>query len=284
MNVIVIGANGQLGSDIVRAAPKHIRVYPTTKDTMNVTNPTLLEKNISKLIPDVIINTSAYTNVDLAETEAESAFMVNSVGVKNLVDICIRKNIVLVHISTDYVFDGAKLRSQTPYYEDDTPNPLNIYGISKYAGELIIRNYMDKFYIVRTSALYGMKGSKGKGGNFVYSILKRAKYQRYVNVVNDMYTSPTYTLDLANGIWQLLINGLDYGIYHMANSGHCTWYEFAEYIIRLSNLQATINPISYKDISLKAKRPLWSVLGTKKDIKLRHWKCALEEFMDNLLK
>ncbi len=279
MKVVLIGSNGQLGTDLVRTVPEKVTLFPLTRRDIDVTDRKKVEEVLGEIKPDLVINTSAYVKVDLAEEEVEEAFRVNASGVGNLVSACLKTGASLVHISTDYVFDGGKLGGKEPYYEDDVPNPINIYGVSKLAGEYIVRNYLEKYYIVRSSSLYGIAGASGKGGNFPYTILRKAKAGEKLRVVDDIYMVPTHTYDLAQGIWKLILEGYPYGIYHITHTGYCSWYEFAKKILELAGIKVDIEPVKHTEFPTKARRPLWSVLGTKKGVKLCPWEEGLERFI-----
>ncbi len=285
MRVAVIGAKGQLGQDIVKTVPKDVTLETFTHQDFDITN----KEDVMNYLGsedkfDVIINTAAFHKTDQCEEEPEKAFSVNAIGVKNLVDICKKNDTTLIHISTDYVFDGRKLKSKGPYTEEDTPNPINIYGLSKYTGELIIQNYLEKYYIVRVASLYGKAGASGKGGNFVYTIIKKAKSGEPLRVVDDIFMSPTYTLDAAQKIWEIILRDKPYGIYHVTNSGYCSWYEFAVKILEYTGLinRVDIKPVKHTEFKTKARRPLWSPLTSIKGIKLRPWQEALRDFIDSL--
>ena len=281
MRVAVIGSNGQLGQDLLRTAPAKVEVIPFTRKDFDITDRAKVFENLAggRTI-DVVINTAAFHKTDACEEEPDKAFLVNSAGVKNIVDACALSGAVLIHISTDYVFDGRKLESREPYFEDDEPNPINIYGISKYAGEVIIRNYLEKYYIVRSSSLYGVAGASGKGGNFAYTIIKKARAGEPIKVVDDIFMVPTHTKDLAEAIWKLIINDFPYGIYHITHNGYCSWYEFAKKILKYSGIKANIEPVKHTEFPTRAKRPLWSVLATKKgNIEMCHWEEGLSKFL-----
>ncbi len=284
MKVVLIGANGQLGTDIVRTKPESIELIPLTKKDIDVTDEVKVNRVLSELKPELVINTSAYVKVDSAEEEVNEAFRVNALGVKNLVNVCFKMKIILVHISTDYVFDGEKIKTKEPYYENDIPNPINVYGISKLAGEYIVRNYLEKYYIIRTSSLYGVAGASGKGGNFPYTILKKAKAGEKLKVVDDIYMVPTHTYDLSQGIWKLILEEYPYGIYHITHTGYCSWYEFAKKILEFAGLNIEVEPVKHSEFPMKAKRPLWSVLGTRKGISLGPWEEGLKRFIDMIIK
>jgi len=285
MRVAVIGAKGQLGQDIVKTVPKDVILETFTHQDFDITN----KKDVMDYLGsenkfDVIINTAAFHKTDQCEEEPEKAFLVNTIGVKNLVDICKKNDSILIHISTDYVFDGNKLESKKPYTEEETPNPINVYGLSKYAGELIIKNYLEKYYIVRVASLYGKAGASGKGGNFVYTIIKKAKNGEPLKVIDDIFMSPAYTLDAAKKIWEIILEKKPYGIYHVTNSGYCSWYEFAVKILEYSGLRnkVDIKPVKHTEFKTKARRPLWSPLKSTKGIELRRWDEALKDFINSL--
>ncbi len=283
MKVALIGANGQLGSDIVKTRPPNIELIPLTRKEVDIREKEKLEDILLKIKPDAVINTAAYHKTDECEGNPELSFHVNSIAVMNLAIICNQLASRIVHISTDYVFDGEKLRKKEPYTEEDIPNPLNVYGISKYVGELFLRNYHDKYYIIRISSLFGKAGASGKGGNFVYTILKKGKENATLRIINDIYMSPTYALDAAKKIWSILLEERPYGIYHCANAGVCSWYEFAKKILEFGGYKSKIIPISHTEYPTKAKRPLWSPLKSNK-IVTRGWEEALEEFISEVSK
>ena len=276
MKVAVIGASGQLGSDLVKVFDD---VIPLTHKDIEVTDLSSCEI-LKELKPDVVINTAAYHKTDECEANPEKTFLVNSVGARNIALICREIDAIDVYISTDYVFDGAK---KEPYTEDDIPNPINVYGVSKYAGEILTRYICNKHYIIRVSSLFGVAGASGKGGNFVETMIKKGKAGDELNVVNDITMSPTYTKDAALAIKKIIYNKLPYGIYHVTNDGSCTWYEFAKAIFEITGIDAKLNPITSGKFPTKAKRPKNSALSIEKiksyGINMRHWKCALREYL-----
>ncbi|HFC97761.1 MAG TPA: dTDP-4-dehydrorhamnose reductase [Thermosulfurimonas dismutans] len=283
MKVALIGAKGQLGQDIVRTIPDGVELYSFTHQDIEITDKKIVQHvlEVEKKF-DVVINTAAFHKTDLCEDEPEKAFAVNVVGVKNLVDVCLKTGAVLVHISTDYVFDGRKIGTREPYTEEDSPNPINVYGISKYAGELMVRNYLEKYYVVRVASLYGRAGASGKGGNFVYTILNKARAGEPLRVVEDIYMSPTYTLDAAREIWRIILEERPYGLYHVVNSGYCSWYEFAVRILEFAGIEARIEPVKHTEFPTRARRPLWSPLASIKGVVLRSWEEALQEFVKGI--
>lgn len=282
MNVVIIGSSGQLGSDLLKKKPGNVNVIGLTHRDIEISDYTDVHKKLGELDIDFVINTAAFHNTEKCEEYPDVAFLTNAVGVKNIVDVCLKKDIPLLHISTDYVFDGSKLQKREPYYESDQPKPINIYGISKYAGESIISSNMENYYIIRTSSLYGLQGVSSKGGNFPLKILMQAREKGHLKVVNDIFMSPTFTEDLADSIWRLVTERMQWGIYHIVNSGYCSWYEFAQRIIAYAGVKCSIVPVSHKELPSGVKRPLWSVLGTKKELKLPEWYDALNRFIRKL--
>ncbi len=276
MKVLIFGAYGQLGSDLRKTIPANIELIAPKRAEVDVTYYGSLKEFFSNVKPDTIINCSAYVKVDQAEDEPEEALKTNAVALKYIIQ-SLRNNPKIIHISTDYVFDGKK-RGE-PYCEDDIPDPINIYGLSKYAGETILRNYYEKHYIIRSSSLYGVSGASGKGGNFVYTILKKAKAGEKIRVVDDIFMVPTHTLQLADAIWKLALYDYPFGIYHITHTGYCSWYEFTKTILGVTGINVHIEPIKSHEFPMKAKRPLWSVLGTKKGMELCHWREGLMEFI-----
>jgi len=283
MKVAVIGAKGQLGQDLINTVPEGISLTCLTHEDIEITNrESVVDVLANKGHYDIVINTAAFHKTDQCEDEPYKAFLVNAVGVKNLVDICSEIGAVLVHISTDYVFDGTKLKNREPYTEDDLPNPINIYGISKHAGEVIIQNYLEKYYIFRVASLYGRAGASGKGGNFVYTIINKAKKGEPLKVVDDIFMSPTYTFDAAKEIWKIMVENKPYGLYHVTNSGYCSWYEFAQKIVEYADIEADIKPVKHTEFKTRARRPLWSPLRSVKGITMRPWQDALKDFIHSL--
>ena len=277
MKVAIIGANGQLGSDLVEVFGEI--AVPLTHRDLDVTNYDSL-KILKEIDPDVIINTAAYVRVDDAEKEPKKAFNVNAIGALYVAKIANELDAINVYISTDYVFDGRK---GAPYTEEDMPNPINVYGASKYMGEIFTRNYSKKHYVVRVSSLYGKKGARGKGGNFVNWIIEKAKGGEEIKVVNDIIMSPTYTRDVAVILRKLLEIEPEYGIYHMVNEGYCSWYEFAKEIANVLEFEIHIKPISSDKLGRLAKRPLMSALNNKKletiGVNMPPWKDALKRYI-----
>ena len=285
MKVAIIGANGQLGSDLVKAFGAE--AFPLTRRDLDVTDPESV-KILNELKPEVVINTAAYVRVDDAEVEVEKAFHVNAIGALNIAKVCNEINAVNVYISTDYVFDGAK---GEPYEEEDVPNPINVYGLSKYTGEVFTRNYSEKYYVIRVASLYGKAGARGKGGNFVDFMVQKAKKGAEIKVVDDVFMSPTYTKDVSRTLKRFLDLDLDleikpaFGVYHIVNEGYCNWYDFTKEIFNILSwdAQIQITPIKSSELKRLAKRPIFSVLRNKKlddfGLGMRNWKEALRDYL-----
>lgn len=281
MRVAIIGANGQLGSDIVKVFGEDpsFEVIPLTHADLDVTIPETL-KVLEELKPDVLINTAAYVRVDDAELYPEKAFAVNAIGALNVARAASEIGAVNVYISTDYVFDGTK---GEPYTEEDVPNPINVYGTSKLAGEIFTRNYSTKYYIIRVASLYGKAGASGKGGNFVNWVIERAKRGEELRIVDDQFMSPTYTMDVARTLKEFLELQPEWGIYHMVNEGHCSWYEFARAIFEILGWDIRITPIKSSELNRLARRPRFSALENKKlhalGLKMPDWRDGLREYL-----
>lgn len=257
MHVVVIGARGQLGSDLVpqlKLAGHHVSAL--THQDIEVTECASVRRALAPLRPSAVINTAAYHRVDDAEDHPELAMAVNVVGVRHLAVVCRELEATLVHLSTDYVFSGRKGR---PYVESDPPDPLNMYGVSKAAGEQVLRAVWPNHLIVRTSGLYGAAGSAGKGGNFVESMLQLAAAGQPIRVVNDQTLTPTSTAALARQLVTLL-QARTPGTYHATCQGACTWYEFAAEIFRASGLSPSCAAQSSAERRARAARPPYSVL------------------------
>ncbi|MGG3006522.1 dTDP-4-dehydrorhamnose reductase [Geobacillus stearothermophilus] len=276
MKVVVTGAKGQLGTDLVHLlADRGYEVYGYGREELDITNFDQVKQVISEVNPDVVIHAAAYTKVDLAESEPDKAFLINAYGTRNVAVVSEAVGAKLVYISTDYVFDGT---ATTPYNEFAPTNPLSVYGKSKLAGEQFVRDLHSKFFIVRTSWVYGKHGN-----NFVKTMLKLAQERDELMVVHDQIGCPTYTVDLANCILEL-IQTEKYGIYHVSNSGHCSWYEFAKAIFEEAGIEVKVNPCTTKDFSRPAPRPAYSVfahmaLKLNGFSEMREWREALKEFI-----
>jgi dTDP-4-dehydrorhamnose reductase len=278
MKIAIIGSTGQLGTDLMKILQNEHEVIGLTHKDIEVSDyeSCLILK---KYKPEIIINTAAFHNTDQCEEEPLKAFSVNSIGAKNVATISKEINAITVYISTDYVFDGSK---KEPYTEEDIPNPINTYGISKLAGELYTKQN-PKHYIIRVASLFGVAGASGKGGNFVETMIKKALNKEAINVVDDIWMSPTYTKDAALIIKKILKVNLSYGVYHATNKGYCTWFQFAQEIFKLTGLTPIIKPIKTDQLQMKAKRPRFSALESVKlpkyGIQTRRWEEALKEYL-----
>jgi dTDP-4-dehydrorhamnose reductase len=232
--------------------------------------------------PELVINTAAFHKVDQCEEQIEQTFAVNVYGVSNVAQACRESGAALAHLSTDYVFGGDSARN-TPYSEDEVPAPTNIYGVSKLAGEHVVRYVLGRHFIFRVAGLFGVAGSSGKGGNFVELMLRLARDGRSIRVVDDQRTTPTYTVDLARQI-AAVVETENYGLYHATSRGDCTWFEFAAEIFRQSALEPDLSRARTGDFGEKATRPRYSVLantGLKRigmDM-MRPWPEALADYL-----
>lgn len=298
MRILITGACGMLGRDLVEVLSEGQELYLLDEETfspslssrfstltLDITDSAKTYREVTRINPDIVIHSAAYTDVDGCETNRDLAFRVNALGTRNIVLACQRFDTELLYISTDFVFNGEK---GEPYLEFDRPDPQSIYAKSKYWGELYIESLLNRFYIVRSSWLFGKNGK-----NFVDAILKLAKEKKEIEVVNDQIGSPTYTKDLSRAIGQLI--GTErkdsstrtslYGIWHITNSGQCSWYEFAREILQDSGVR--VKPITSDELNRAARRPKFSVLengvwklqGWKP---LRHWKEALKDYLKEI--
>ncbi len=277
--ILIIGANGQLAHDLINVLNKSSEVIKATRDDFDVTNYQECEKFIDFHKPQVVINTAAYHNTKLCEENPEISFLVNAIGAYNVAKTSAKVNAKIIFFSTDYVFDGSK----KTFNEQDSTNPLNVYGASKLAGENLTKVANTNYLIIRTTALYGEKVS-GKGHNFVLLMLEKAKTERAIEVVNDKYCSPTYSLDLSLKIKELIDKNIPSGTYHIVNQGSISWYQFARKIFQIKNIEVKVIPISTDSKKDFIKRPKYSVLVTKKleslrIPQLRSWDQALSDFL-----
>jgi len=276
----VLGAAGQLGRDLCPRLAGD--VVPLTRGQADLARPAELADTLGALRPDVVVNCAAYNFVDRAETEPEAAFAVNAWGVRALAITCRQLDCVLVHVSSDYVF-GLEDNRRTPYAEGDAPGPVSIYGLSKLAGEYLVRALCPRHFVIRTCGLYGVWGSGGKGGNFVETMLDRARQGRALRVVADQVCTPTYTVDLAAALADLVATGR-YGLYHLTNAGCCSWLGFAQAIFQLEGLRPDLSPVTSREYGAAARRPGYSVLAPTASTALglpplRPWQEALAAYL-----
>jgi dTDP-4-dehydrorhamnose reductase len=261
MKVVVIGGNGQLGCDLVRAfSSRGAEVASLTREDIEVSDPTSVEAALVKARPEIVVNTAAFHDVEACENDPQRAFAVNAFGARNLALSTAKHGIKLIHLSTDYVFDGEKGQ---PYVEEDSPCPLNCYGNSKVSGEFFIQTLGKDYAVVRVSGLYGTAPCLGKKGiNFVKLMLKLARERGQVKVVTDEFVTPTYTLAAAEQIVKLSSADVT-GLFHLTPQGGCSWYEFAEAIFHLTQTQVKLLPATETDFPAKVPRPRYSVLDNK---------------------
>ena len=278
MKIAVIGSTGQLGQDLMKTLRVDHEVVGLTHQDIEVTDYASVQ-TLKEQKPNVIINTAAFHKTDQCEDEPLKTFSVNAVGPKNVAAICKELNVTNVFISTDYLFSGLK---NEPYTEADIPDPINTYGISKLAGELFTKQ-TPNHYIFRVASLFGVAGASGKGGNFVETMIMKAKKGESISVVDDMWMSPTYTKDAAEAIKRILELKLPFGVYHLTNLGQCTWFQFAQEIFTLAGLTPDLKRIATSQIQTKAKRPLFSALKSVKlskyNLEMRRWEKALYSYL-----
>ena len=267
--ILVTGANGMLGQDLCPILEDEgFDVIETDVDTLDITNSDMVKDVLSEKKPSIVIHCAAYTNVDKAEEDLETATKINVTGTENIARVCGENDITLVYISTDYVFDGTKGDKYTPA---DTPNPINNYGLTKFQGEEAVRKHCKKHYITRTSWLYGIHGK-----NFVETMLSLADKPE-LKVVDDQKGCPTWTVELANGIVELLEDDAEYGTYHVCGSGVTSWYGFAKEIFEQSSLDVNLKPCTTDEFPRPAKRPAYSAMDNGG--LCRDWKIALKNYM-----
>lgn len=276
MKIVVTGANGQLGREVaVQGKGCHELILLGHRD-LDIGDGKAVLDFFKRERPDALINCAAYTNVDQAEADFDGAFKVNVIGVQNLAATCLEVGAKLVHVSTDYVFDGS---GSEHYREYDQVSPLGVYGKTKCIGETMVRGILGRHYIVRTAWLYG------DGNNFVRTMLKLAKTNDTLRVVNDQIGTPTSTVDLTKAIFKLLASNA-YGTYHATCQGQCSWYDFAVEIFKQANQKVTVIPVSSEEFPRPAKRPAYSVLDNymlKMTVgdPMRKWQEALTEYLNH---
>jgi dTDP-4-dehydrorhamnose reductase len=279
---VVVGGNGQLGTDIASAfSDRGDEVVSLTHADIELSNLDSVRCRLGTTPADVVVNTAAMHHVEKCEEQPDKAFAVNAIGARNLALATSELAAVLVHISTDYVFDGAK---GEPYHEDDVPLPLNIYGNSKLAGEYVVRTLNPRHFVLRVSALYGKNPCRAKGGqNFVELMLRLGRERGGVRVVDSEFVSPTSTIDVARQV--VALSGCDeFGLYHATGEGSCSWYEYAKEIYSLANVNAKVEVAGSSEFPAKVARPYYSVLENRalKRLglnKFRPWQEALATYL-----
>ncbi|MCP8617497.1 dTDP-4-dehydrorhamnose reductase [Salirhabdus salicampi] len=278
--IVVTGAAGQLGSDVVQQLRKidEYEVYGFTRQELDITNDEEVFNTFRSIRPDAVIHCAAYTKVDHAEEDPDTAYLVNAIGSRNIAAASEKVKAKLVYVSTDYVFNGE---SEKPYHEFEETSPLGVYGKSKLAGETFVRNLHSQFFIVRTSWVFGVNGQ-----NFVKTMMELAKKMDELKVVEDQVGSPTYTQDLARNIIEM-VQTEKYGTYHVSNSGQCSWFEFASEIFNQIGSDIKVNPCTTEEFPRPAPRPKNSVfdhmaLRLNQFAEMPHWRDALTRFLQEL--
>jgi dTDP-4-dehydrorhamnose reductase len=282
VKIAVIGANGQLGVDVCRAfSANEDDVVEVNHSDLDVSDPAAVRQVMGEIRPELVVNTTAMHHVERCEQEPAAAFGVNAIGPRNLAVVSNELDFALVHISTDYVFDGKK---QRPYEESDQPAPLNVYGNSKLAGEHFVRTLSRRHFVLRTSALYGLSPCRAKGANFVELMLRLAGQGREIRVVDSECVTPTTTAQLARQIVRLSrVEG--FGLYHATAEGSCTWHEFARTIFELAGCPAKLAVAGPDEFPAKVPRPTYSVLDNT-GLKERGWnvfepwQSGLQQYLD----
>jgi dTDP-4-dehydrorhamnose reductase len=271
-----LGADGQLGSDILRLWHEPgIEVVPAARADADVTDAAAVGALIAGARPDVVINTTAFHNLPVAEGDPDTCFRVNVVGGWNVAKAAKAAGAAVVQVSTDYVFDGTK---RTPYIESDARRALNVYGAAKIATEDVVAQSNPEHLIVRVSGLYGLAGSAGKGGNFVETMKRLAGEPKPVRVVSDQVTAPTNTAEIAEGLLPLVRDGAR-GVVHLAAADGCSWFEFAAAIFELNGLTPDLQPVTTAEFGAPLERPMYSVLGSTRAPQLAHWRAGLERYV-----
>ena len=282
MNVLITGANGQLGNEMRVVAKQYTEVdfVFTDVEGLNICNADEVDSFVKNILPDYIVNCAAYTAVDKAETDIDLCRAINCDAVKNLGIAAQKYKAKVIHVSTDYVFDGT---SNTPYTETMPTNPQTIYGKTKLEGEKALLSVCNTSFIIRTSWLYSSFGN-----NFVKTMLRLGNERDSINVVFDQVGTPTYAADLANAIWEIITSkSTDYGVYHFSNEGVCSWYDFTTAIFRLTNTNCQVFPIESSEYPTKTPRPLYSVLNKRKikstfAVSIPHWEVSLQKCLQIL--
>lgn len=284
MKVLLLGPDGQLGHDFREAhgeAGGPFDLVPVGRDRLDVTTPAL-EDRLAERSFDVLVNCTGYHKTDEVEDNAELAFSVNAHAVERMARACERQGARFIHISTDYVFGGDCARN-TPLQEDDPIAPVNVYGASKALGEALAPLACEDVVVVRVASLFGARGARGKGGNFVETIVRLARERGHVRVVDDQVMSPTATVDVARVLLRMVSERCEVGTYHAVNDGCATWYEFAREILAQAGVEARVTPCSSEDYRARAMRPRYSVLSTRKlAVRFgapRSWQAGLSEYL-----
>jgi len=277
LKVLILGAQGMLGQDMAEAFASYKPIL-FDRENLNLTDFSRVKEKLQRIKPDLIINCAGYTDVEKAEDNKDSANLINGDVVGDIAQICHNLNTTLVHISTEYVFNGEKKEG---YDESDENNSQNAYGRSKALGEKLLIENCQKYYLIRTSWIYGHHLQKGKerGVNFVDRMIELAQEKEELNLVNDQFSKPTYTKDLCEAIKKIVEEKHEFGIYHLVNEDKTTPLKFAQKIFKIKKIDIKTNPISYQDYPSKVDRPINAVLNNNKFPKLRSWKKAVQDYL-----
>ena len=282
-SAIIFGADGQLGYDVLETFIKlGWKITAPLIKELDISDFEKTSNFIRKIKPDFVINCAAFTDVNKCESEIDKAYQINAVAPGYMAKACSElPATVFVHFSTDYVFSGEN--QNTPYTEEDVPDPLMVYGLSKLAGEQLIPIFCSKYYIFRLASLYGIKGPSGKPYNFVDIMLKLGREKGKVDVINDHIMTPTHALDVAEHLPNIIISN-KFGLYNLTSGGYCSWFEFAQKIFELSKIKVKVNPVSLEHFPSQFKRPRYTVLENKKynslfPKKMPHWIDALKNYL-----
>jgi dTDP-4-dehydrorhamnose reductase len=287
MRIAVVGAAGQLGRELRRLLPAADTIALTRAEA-DLCDTAVVQTRLDELRPDVVVNCAADNRVDAAESDARDAIAVNALGVAALARHCRDRDALLVHVSTDYVFDG---RATRPYTEDDAPNPQGAYARTKLAGELLAQALAPRHAILRVAGLYAEGGSRGKGGNFVDKVLAQARAGKPLRIVSDQVTAPTWARDVAEAMVRLVpriaAGTAPHGLYHVTNAGACSWWEFARAALEVAGVRADVAAISTAELNAPAPRPAYSVLANARlasigEPALRSWREALGAYLGGL--
>lgn len=283
MKVAVLGANGQLGRDVAAAFSAHGNVISLTHEQLEVASIESVRSALEGVHPDLVVNTAAFHHVEKCEADPALSFAVNGLGARNVAQVTDSLGATLIHVSTDYVFDGVK---GAPYTEDDSANPLNVYGNTKLSGEHFVRSINPRHFVVRISAIYGENPCRAKGGlNFVELMLKLSQERPELRVVDDEFVTPTATAQIARQLVELSQSS-HYGLYHATAEGSCSWYEFAAAIFELTGTKVRLERARPGEFPAKVPRPKYSVLENKA-LKSRslnvftHWQDGLSQYLAN---
>ena len=280
--ILVTGAHGQLGKKISDLLGEKYDLILTDRESLDITDKLKVHKVLKVKSPDIIIHAAAYTQVDKAEKDKVLARKINATGTKNIAAAAVKYNIPLIYISTDYVFNGNRGK---PYKEADRTHPLSVYGQTKLDGEAHIAKICKKYYIIRSSWIFGELPRGYQGSNFVETILRLAKDKKTLTIVDDQVGSPTYTKDLVKVMEKFITKKSKYGIYHFSGRGEASWFDFAKEIIRIKCKETRVLPIKTQEYPQAAQRPAYSYLDKTKiekalDFKARSWKAMLKEYLE----